>query len=397
MPPTSTPVEGDMMGFSGETVEILAEIYGIETESVIQALKTPGENFAIRVNLLKITRNEVLQTFNEDGYTAVPHPQLEEVVLLPISGSGKLPEEQALQVTVDKSTAEAVLRGADIYAPGITWCHKMKPGDRVSVLAPNGERIATGIALMSQTEVLSPRRGLAIRVEESRYRVPSLRQHQLFLEGLIYPQTLLSILASRNLDPRPDETIVDMNAAPGGKITHLAELTKNKGRILAFDRHEAKIQQLQTNLDRMGVTCVETRVADSRYLEKDFPSLHADAVLVDPPCSALGLRPKLYDTTTRRKVETVSEYQRQFLETSAKILKPHGRILYSVCTMTFQECEKQVEAICDKYRLMVEKQEFILGSPGISDDHQLAECQRFHPHIHDSPGFFIALLTKNGS
>ncbi len=393
----SVAVEDSVLGFSRETVDILKEIYGAETESVIQALKTPGENFSIRVNLLKTSREEVLQTFTNEGYAMVPHPLLEEVVLLPISDSGEHPEEHTRQVTVDKSTAEAVLRGADIYAPGITWCHKMKSGERVSVVAPNGERIASGTALMSQTQVLSPRKGLAIRVEETRYRLPSLRQHPLYLQGLIYPQTLPSILVSRNLAPRPNETIVDMNAAPGGKASHLAELTKNNARLLAFDRHEAKIQQLQGNLERMGVTCVETRVADSRYLDKDFPSLRADAVLVDPPCSALGLRPKLYDTTTRRKVTAISEYQRQFLETAAKILKPQGRILYSVCTMTLQECEKQIEAVCGKYRLTVERQEFVLGSPGMSSDPELADCQRFHPHIHDSPGFFIALLRKNGS
>ncbi len=395
--PNPVAIEGDVLGFSRETVDILAEIYETETESVIQALKTPGKNFSVRVNLLKTNREKVLQSFENEGYTTLPHSLMEEVVLLPISDSGELPEEQGREVVVDKNTAEAVLRGADIYAPGITRCHKMKPGEKVSILGPNGERIAYGTALMSQNEVLSCRRGLAIRVEQTQYRVPSLRQHPLYLEGLIYPQTLPSVLASRNLKPQPEERIVDMNAAPGGKVTHLAQLTENRGRILAFDRHEAKVQQLQENLERAGISCVETRVADSRYLDKDFPTLQADAVLVDPPCSALGLRPKLYDLTSRRKVKTVSDYQRQFLETAAKILKRQGRILYSVCTMTREECESQVEAVCDKYRLTVEKQEFMLGSPGMSSDPLLADSQRFHPHIHDAPGFFMALLTKTES
>lgn len=384
----------DILGFSPETFEILAEIYGTETRSVIEALKTPGRNFSIRVNLLKTNRDKVLQTFQDDGWNATPHPTLEEVVQLPISGPFELQEEQGQEVMVDKNTAEAVLRGADIYAPGITWCHGVRAGEKVTVIAPNGELIASGTALMSETEVLSLQRGLAVRIERTQYGVPSLRQHPLFEDGCIYPQTLPSILVSLNLQPHPDEIIVDMNASPGGKVTHLAELNGNRGRILAFDRHEAKILRLQENLDRMGITCVETRVADSRYLDKDFPTLRADAVLVDPPCSALGIRPKLYDTTTRSKIEITSRYQRQFLETAARILKPHGRILYSVCTMTLEECERQVESVCEKYGLLVDRQEFRLGSNGMPSYTQQTDCQRFHSHIHDSPGFFIALLRK---
>jgi 16S rRNA (cytosine967-C5)-methyltransferase len=144
----------------------------------------------------------------------------------------------------------------------------------------------------------------------------------------------------------------------------------------------------------MGITCVDTRVGDSRYLDKDFPSLKADAVLVDPPCSALGVRPKIYDTTTHRKVTIVAEYQRQFLETAARILKPEGRIIYSTCTMTFEECEMQIASVCEKYKLIVERQKFNLGSPGFGRFRQGVDCQRFHPHLHDTPGFFIGLLRK---
>ena len=304
------------------------EIYGTETEPVIQALKTPGETLAIRVNLLKITREKVLQIFEDEGNNPLPHPSLEEVVLLPITDSGHLPQEEGLEVLVDKNTAEAVMRGADVFAPGIIRCHKMKTGEKVCILGPNDERVAYGTALMSQNEVLSLRRGLAIRIERTRYRIPSLRQHRQYIEGFIYPQTLPSILASRNLKPQREETIVDMNAAPGGKVAHLAQLTGDGGRIFAFDRHETKIQVLRANLQREGIRSVQTRVADSRYVHMDFPTLRADSVLVDPPCSALGLRPKLYDLTTKRKVKTVSDYQRQFLETAAKILKPQGKILY---------------------------------------------------------------------
>ncbi len=390
-PPESA---AEYLGFSPETVDILETIYGSETKAVVQALKTPGQTFSIRVNLYRITREAALQTLEEAGTAPSPHPTLKEVILLPVSGPYELSAKDGRELLVDKKTAEAVMRGANVYAPGITRCEKVRRGEKVLVTAPNHEHIATGEALMGETEILTNRKGLAVRVEQSKFKIPSIRGQWLYEEGYIYPQTIPSILVALNLQPNPDETIVDMNAAPGGKVSHLAILLKNKGRIFAFDRHAGKVTNLRRNLDRMQIECVVTRVSDSRYLDKDFPNLKADAVLVDPPCSALGLRPKIYDETTRSRVRVVADYQRQFLEAAARILKPEGRVLYSVCTMTLEECERQIIPICEKYGLSVEKQEFVLGSAGMSDFAEAAGCQRFHPHIHDTPGFFLALLKK---
>ncbi len=383
------------LGFSPETLDILREIYPEETPAVVEALKTPGQTFSLRVNTLKASRDEVLQTLEDEGWNPRPHPSLADVILLPVPGPYELSEAQCREVIVDKRAAEAILRGADLYAPGVQRCHGLRRGEKVAITAPDGGRIAFGRAVMNQTEILHTRKGLAVVVEQSKYDLPSLREHRLFKEGLIYPQTLPSALVSRNLHPIPEELIVDMNAAPGGKVTHLAQLTGNRGRILAFDRHAEKIHHISQNLHRMGITCIETRVADSRYLDKDFPTLKPDAVLVDPPCSALGIRPKIYDTTSRREVRIVADYQRQFLQVAARILKPEGRIIYSTCTMTLEECEIQVESVCESYGLNVEKQELRLGSSGFGWFHQGGDCQRFHPHLHDAPGFFIALLRKS--
>ncbi len=381
-------------GFSDETKQILHEIYQEQTAQVLEALKTPGETFSIRVNSLKTTREEVLQRLAADGLEPEAHGEIEEVILLPVHGPNQLPEGEFQELMVDKNAAEAILRGSDLYAPGVKACHGIRSGELTVIIAPNGEPVAVGRAMMSETEILDSRKGLAVKVEQSKYGLPSFHDSELFREGHIYPQTIPSILVSRNLLPDREETIVDMNAAPGGKTTHLAQLVQNKARILAFDRHAEKVDKLRENTERMGAECVEPRVADSRYLDKDFPTLKADAVLVDPPCSALGVRPKIYDTTSRRKISVVADYQRQFLEAAARILKPDGRIIYSICTMTFQECEKQVASLCEKYHLCVEGQEFMLGSLGFGQISQGSECQRFHPHIHDTPGFFIALLHK---
>ncbi|MEM1698147.1 MAG: hypothetical protein QXG48_05780, partial [Thermofilaceae archaeon] len=114
--------------------------------------------------------------------------------------------------------------------------------------------------------------------------------------------------------------------------------------------------------------------------------------ILDPPCSALGVRPNLYYERGEREFQTLSEYQRQFLRVAARLLRKGGLLLYSTCTLTLEENELNVLWAVKELGFKLRSQPVFLGSSGFAGLGSLV--QRFEPDIHDSPGFFIALLEK---
>jgi 16S rRNA (cytosine967-C5)-methyltransferase len=144
----------------------------------------------------------------------------------------------------------------------------------------------------------------------------------------------------------------------------------------------------------MGCSNVTLFVHDSRYISADFSSLRPDKILVDPPCSALGIMPKIYEYTSKSEIEALARYQKQFLEEAGKIVRPGGKVVYSVCTLTLQECEENALHADTTCNLSLEAQSPMLGSRAIPiQDRRTELCQRFHPHKNDA-GFFIASFKK---
>jgi 16S rRNA C967 or C1407 C5-methylase (RsmB/RsmF family) len=375
--------------FSADVVALTREVFGTEADNVLSSLGQPVKRYYVRCNTLKAPISQLKEVLSNDGLRVESHPLVPEALWLPVDG----PFEIALSentVVVDKHTAESVLQGANVYAPGVRNCGSMQIGDRISILTEFGEPIATGKAAMSANDVLTFRKGLAIQVEDRKFVGPHIRELAQYNQGLLYPQSLAAMVTTRVLDPQSGETVVDMNCAPGGKLSHISQLMGNSGNVYGFDRNAQKIKQTRNNVTRLGCTNVVLSIHDSRYLHDDLPNLEADRVLIDPPCSALGLRPKVYDITTREKVDSLSNYQKQFLTSAKKITKPGGTIVYSVCTFTIQECEQIVDFAEHECGLKVVKQEPFVGSEGLSTlTSSGALCQRFHPQ-RDEIGYFIA-------
>jgi len=379
--------------FSEDALRELLRVYGSELEAVVRALRSAGKRYYLRANTLKATLEEVMSRLAEKGFDVSQDEAIPEALWVPIHGPFEVPAHQK-KVMVEKFTAESVLQGANVYAPGVVRCRKLRLGDSVSVIDDEGETLAVGIARMNETQILTFRKGLAIEVTQAKYKVPSFRETREFQDGLIYPQSLPAIITSRILDPAPSETILDMTCAPGGKLSHLSQLMKNRGRILGVDRNRQKIDAAMEACARMGCSNVTLFVHDSRYLDSDFPSLRPDKVLVDPPCSALGIMPKVYEYTTTKEIEALARYQRQFLTAASNIVKPGGKIVYSVCTLSLQECEENASYVQEVCGPLIQEQSPMLGNPGIPIETNLTElCQRFHPHKNDA-GYFIAAFQK---
>lgn len=379
--------------FSLSAIKRLDELYPVvRVESMLASLRTPARRYFLRVNTLKATPTEVVEELRRQGFEAYVFEALSDAIFLPVNGPFPVKRQEKV-VLAKKEAAESVYQGAHLYAPGVLEAKGVKEGDRVNIMSPRGHVVAEGVAMMDGDEMVARRRGLAVRVEASVYKVPSVRELDVFAQGLVYDQSLPAIVAGHVLNPKPGWLVVDMCAAPGGKATHAAQLMGGEGHVVAIDRTREKGGKIEENARRMGLSNVEVRIADSRFLDLEAEDLvGADAVILDPPCSALGVRPSLYYEREEREFQALSKYQRQFFKVAAKLLKRGGLLLYSTCTLTMVENEFNVLWAMNELGFKLRKQPVFMGALSFVGDKPFA--QRFEPDIHDTPGFFIALLEK---
>lgn len=209
-------------------------------------------------------------------------------------------------------------------------------------------------------------------------------------EGDWYVQGEGAMWASRLLDPKPGETVLDVGAAPGGKTTHLAQLMGDQGRIVAVDCNSARLELVKSNCRRLGIHTVETLTADAT----EPLSVQADRVLLDAPCSGFGLlarKPDIRWHQTPSEVAELPVLQLRMLDAVSQSVKPGGELLYSTCTIHKAENECVVKeflaghpdfALCPIQGMIPEKWEANVG------------MIQLMPHVHGVEGFFIARLRR---
>ena len=197
-------------------------------------------------------------------------------------------------------------------------------------------------------------------------------------QGRIWPQSRGSQLAGQAVGVREDERVLDLCAAPGGKTTQLAD---KAGEVVAVELHEGRARELEESVKRLGFDNVTVVNADARELPPELRGF--DRVLVDAPCSGLGVlasRPDL-----RWRAQPLPELQRDLLAVAAERVKPGGAITYSVCTISAAENEDVVDAS----GLQVEP----LGEEWPEYAHpRRPEFLLTLPHKHSTSGFFVARL-----
>jgi len=360
-----------------------------ELDSLFNAARKPPSRYYVRVNTMKISRDELLSRLRARGIEVYSDESLEEALWFPIKGPHRVPSADKL-VLANKWASESVYMGADLYIPGVVRFEDgVNRGDEVNVIAPNGEVVAYGIAEVSGDEVKKLRSGVAVRVLRSVYEAPKVRnlpEHEL---GLIYEQSLPAQYVAHVVDPKPGEVIVDMNASPGGKASHIIQL--GGSRVFLFDRSPRKVAILEENLRRLGMGGLYIAEArDTRYIHIDRADLvgSVDKVLVDPPCSDMGVRPRLFDVKTMRDILALAEYQRQFIVAAFNLLRPGGALVYSTCTIPPLENEDNAR-FAEGLGMEISPINVGASSRGYG-----INAARFLPHIHDTPGFFIVKLLR---
>src|SRR5688572_22626082 len=182
-----------------------------------------------------------------------------------------------------------------------------------------------------------------------------------FKEGLFEVQDAASQYIAPFLRPDPGLRVIDACAGAGGKTLHLAALMKNKGRIVAMDVEQWKLDELQKRARRAGVSNMETRLIDSSKVLKRLEN-SADRVLLDVPCSGLGVLKRNPDAKWKLSldfIQKVRDLQQHILNDYCLMLKPGGLLVYSTCSILASENEKQVKAFLenrkDQFELIEEK------------------------------------------
>lgn len=178
-----------------------------------------------------------------------------------------------------------------------------------------------------------------------------------FKTGKIIAQDASSYLAARNLGVIPNELVLDICAAPGGKTAVLAENMENRGEIIAIDIHQHKIKLIDTNMKKLGIDIVKATVMDARNVNKQGRKF--DKILVDVPCSGYGVirkKPEILYFKNRESVEELAKLQLEILNSAADILKDGGELIYSTCTITDEENTNNIKKFLeDRKEFKVEK------------------------------------------
>ncbi|MBO0888372.1 hypothetical protein J2P12_04650 [Candidatus Bathyarchaeota archaeon] len=364
----------------------LETVYRGRIGSVIDALGGMGPRYYFRLNGNRRTNTETIDSIGAKGLEVGVHSTIADAAYFPVERS--TPVIDGIPVQADRFAAEAVMQGAHLYAPGVKKCKGLRTGMQASVVDKSGTVVGSGVARQGETAILRYHRGVAVETLKSRFRIPPLRETSWYNDGLIHLQSLPSMVTCHVLDPKPNETIVDLNCSPAGKMSYMCRLSNNEARIIGFDRNERKIDRAREHLERLHCRNFQLIAHDSRYAHLDY-TIRADKVLVDPPCTGLGVMPKLSIDTTIADVENLVSYQKQFLRAAAGIVKDEGTVVYSVCTITPQECEDMVRFAEDELGLVQVAAEPRVAIP--SDTGVLS--QRFDPE-NDGIGYFIAKFLK---
>ncbi|MSN25068.1 MAG: 16S rRNA (cytosine(967)-C(5))-methyltransferase RsmB [Geobacter sp.] len=216
-----------------------------------------------------------------------------------------------------------------------------------------------------------------------------------FESGLFAVQDEASQLAGLLLGAKPGETVWDACAAPGGKSCHIAQQMDDRGRLIATDISRSKLTIVQENARRLGINCLSTAVADLHQCDT-FPEGLFDRILLDAPCSGLGVirrNPEAKWRLNYGDITRLATVQKALLKNASSLLKPGGSLLYSTCSTSVEENEEVVEDF------LLHHPDFVLENlnelfPAWKELFEFYGMFRAWPHKHGMDGFFAARIRK---
>ena len=310
-----------------------------------------------------------------------------DIDTLPFEIRADLPDWviERLRAQMDDATLLALARGLQQPAPLDLRVNTMK-APREAVL----DRLAYD-ELRAQPTRHSP---VGVRVQGK----PALNKHPMFLDGAVEVQDEGSQLLGMLVDPRRGEMVVDFCAGAGGKTLQMGAAMKSTGRLYAFDVSDKRLANLAPRLKRSGLSNVfPQRIANENDSKVKRLRGKIDRVLVDAPCTGLGTLRRNPDLKMRQDpaaLKELNDKQRSILASAASLVKPGGRLVYGTCSLLVEENERIVDAF------LAEHPDFALvPAADVLKKHGInlagtAEYLRLLPHVHDTDGFFAAVLER---
>ncbi|MGB9748576.1 MAG: NOL1/NOP2/sun family putative RNA methylase [Candidatus Woesearchaeota archaeon] len=218
-----------------------------------------------------------------------------------------------------------------------------------------------------------------------------------YLLGYYYLQEAASMVPAEVLNPKKQDLVLDMAAAPGSKTTQLSEIMGNEGLIIAVEKNSKRAIALENNIERMG--CKNICIINKNIL--DFKSkVLFDKILLDAPCSGnYADEDRWFEKRDLKGILKNSEYQKKLVRKAYDLLKENGILVYSTCSLEPEEDEEVVDhALKTGFKILpIEKK---IGDNGITSfgkkvfDDKIKLARRFWPYVTGTQGFFIAKLKK---
>ena len=181
-------------------------------------------------------------------------------------------------------------------------------------------------------------------------KIKDIENNKLFKNGFFTIQDISAGMTAKILSPKPNEFVLDACAAPGGKTTYMAELMDNKGKIIAGDIYEHRLNLIKQNAKRLGISIIETKILDATKYYKEYEAKF-DKILLDVPCLGIGVIKRKPDIKWQRKPEDLQEIckiQEIILENCSKYLKIGGELVYSTCSILEEENENIIKEFVKK-------------------------------------------------
>lgn len=313
---------------------------------------------------------------------------------LPCPNSGNLVEDLSVTYTIEPSIIHLWL---EQY--GEEWVKSLLPSlNKIPDITVRGNVLAA-----TSEEFLSRMLQEGVKVGESDI-MPNAYTIQYsgdigtlpsYKEGLFTVQGLASQLCVQLLDPKPQETVMDLCAAPGGKSFLCAQMMENTGTIYSFDIHNHKVDLIKNGAKRLALTNIQAFLGDSSVLNQQLIG-QAHRVLVDAPCSGLGTIAKKPEIRfkTATSIEKLPALQLQILSNGGQYVKKDGILVYSTCTINKKENEEVVDMflhnnpqfeLCDIKNAM---------KPPLGQHQDRKGMVTLFPHIHQTDGFFICKMRR---
>jgi len=221
----------------------------------------------------------------------------------------------------------------------------------------------------------------------------SIEVLEAFKNGGFSVQDTSSMLVGYVVGPKEGELVIDVCAAPGGKTTHMAELMGDKGQVVAFDIHNHKIDLINSYAHRLNLQSIKAKSWDATKVLEEYIE-QADKVLVDAPCSGLGIirrKPEIRYNKSVEDIHQLKEIQLEIMKTSAKYVKKNGQLIYSTCTIDKEENIDNIKRFLELHP------NFILEDINSDLPEALRSKEKFLqllPGDHGLDGFFIARLKR---